>query len=544
MTTKTLNTRIRVRYDSYANWMASTQILLPGELAVAYIPSDTPDVNYPETANAALNLNYGANVKAVLVKVGDGASRFSALPFVTAQAGDVYNWAKKQNGEAADITIADVGNHTTTTNVEAALAEIYTAIEGIQGTGAGVSLASLKTAIDLLNDADNVEGSVAYAVKTAVDAEATRINGVVGTPDANKTIQAEIDDVEGRLDTLEGNASTAGSVAKAIADFKTDVTGTPDAGTTLQDEIDAVEADIATLNSNATVTGSVDKKIADAIDGLDLTNTYAAKSYEARVAANETKLATLIGSETGDDGKSARTMAAEEVAKVVANAPASYDTLKEIADWIQSDTTGAAKMANDITALKTKTELGTYEDNGEQVEYATVRAYVEAKVAATGGDVTTLAGRVTTAENNIDALDGRLDTAESDIDTLETRVGTAEDDIDALETRASTAEGKITALETKVDTTGTVTAAIAAAKTEAIEAVDFTVAANGTGETNKVLTGFEVADGALVSNSITTTTLADVAISGKAVDLNTAADEYLVLFGGTASADFTDPYTA
>ena len=41
---------------------------------------------------------------------------------------------------------------------------------------------------------------------------------------------------------------------------------------------------------------------------------------------------------------------AYQVAQIVAGADASYDTLKEIADWIMSDQTGAAKMANDIKA--------------------------------------------------------------------------------------------------------------------------------------------------------------------------------------------------
>lgn len=44
--------------------------------------------------------------------------------------------------------------------------------------------------------------------------------------------------------------------------------------------------------------------------------------------------------------------AALEVAKVVASADTSFDTLKEIADWIKNDTTGAAKMANDIEKLQ------------------------------------------------------------------------------------------------------------------------------------------------------------------------------------------------
>ena len=39
-----------------------------------------------------------------------------------------------------------------------------------------------------------------------------------------------------------------------------------------------------------------------------------------------------------------------QIAQIVAGADANYDTLKEIADWIMSDQTGAAKMANDIKA--------------------------------------------------------------------------------------------------------------------------------------------------------------------------------------------------
>lgn len=47
-----------------------------------------------------------------------------------------------------------------------------------------------------------------------------------------------------------------------------------------------------------------------------------------------------------------RQIAAEEVVKIVNSADSRYDTLKEISDWILSDTTGAASMANDITHLK------------------------------------------------------------------------------------------------------------------------------------------------------------------------------------------------
>ena len=97
------------------------------------------------------------------------------------------------------------------------------------------------------------------------------------------------------------------------------------------------------LAGNYEVAGAAataEKNAKDYADGL--AGNYAAKSYESKVD-------TLVGS---DSDKTARAIAAEEVAKVVANANADFDTLKEIADWIQNDTTGAASMANDIANLK------------------------------------------------------------------------------------------------------------------------------------------------------------------------------------------------
>ena len=70
---------------------------------------------------------------------------------------------------------------------------------------------------------------------------------------------------------------------------------------------------------------------------------------DSRVDALEASISTLVGKDTG---KSVRSVSAEEVAKIVNSADTRYDTLKEIADWIISDTTGSAQMANDISALK------------------------------------------------------------------------------------------------------------------------------------------------------------------------------------------------
>ena len=72
------------------------------------------------------------------------------------------------------------------------------------------------------------------------------------------------------------------------------------------------------------------------------------------IADNKAAIEVLNGdAETaGSVANTATSVAAAKVAEIVAGADAKFDTLKEIADWILSDTTGAADMANDIAALQ------------------------------------------------------------------------------------------------------------------------------------------------------------------------------------------------
>ena len=115
--------------------------------------------------------------------------------------------------------------------------------------------------------------------------------------------------------------------------------------------------------------------------------------------ADGTTVATLVGEDTG---KSVRAISAEEVAKIVAGADESYNTLKEIADWIMSDTTGATKMANDITRLD-----AILDGIGGDGEQATVVAYVEAMIAALGiADYAKTADVNTELAKKVDKVDG------------------------------------------------------------------------------------------------------------------------------------------
>lgn len=118
-----------------------------------------------------------------------------------------------------------------------------------------------------------------------------------------------------------------------------------------------------------------------------------------RIKANETAIGALQGLDTN---KSARTIAAEEVAKVVNGAPESFDTLKELSDWISTHGTDATAMNTAITKLQ-----GIVAGIGGEGEKATVVAYVTDAIAALkigdyakAADLTALAARVKTLEDS------------------------------------------------------------------------------------------------------------------------------------------------
>lgn len=89
-------------------------------------------------------------------------------------------------------------------------------------------------------------------------------------------------------------------------------------------------------------------------------------ALEVTVSGMQNQLGTLIGN---DIGSSVRAIAANEVGKIVGNAPAAFDTLVEIADWIENHPTSsdlAARLTtveNQINAVNTGIldRLGTVE---------------------------------------------------------------------------------------------------------------------------------------------------------------------------------------
>lgn len=111
-TLKELNTRIKHRVGTLAEWLSTQDTLLEGEMAIVEVQTAVVD---EETGNIV-------NVPAYLMKIGDGSTSFDSLPWLSAKASDVYDWAKSQYAEDIEIGIIG-GTETSPTTTTKTLGE-------------------------------------------------------------------------------------------------------------------------------------------------------------------------------------------------------------------------------------------------------------------------------------------------------------------------------------------------------------------------------------------------------------------------------------
>ena len=234
----------------------------------------------------------------------------------------------------------------------------------------------------------------------ATSAEATgtgnAIDGVTYDPATRKLTFTKTDtfttatDVDAQIAAKVGElkmGDEAFATVKEYVDKKTDGIATDAALEGLTGRVTAAEGKLDKLNGDKTTEGSVAKTVEEAITALDLKNTYdpkgAADAKDEAIAAAKKAgddAQTAVDVLNGDDkGKSARAIAAEELAKqlIPENAKESLDTLAEIAAWIQAhpdDATAMNKAITDLAAL-----VGILP---EDTESATVVAYIKEAIDA------------------------------------------------------------------------------------------------------------------------------------------------------------------
>lgn len=366
----------------------------------------------------------------------------------------------------------------------------------------------IKTYIDE-KDSTSLVSAKSYADSLADNYDAA---GVAETK-VNALANGQVKTNTEAIAKLNGDATTDGSVAKSIADAKTEIEADISAveskaiaaqssATAAQADVDALEAKVGTVPDGSTVMGiitNIQENAYDdtAIKALIQTNANDIDALETRATAVEGKVTTLIGSDTD---KSVRTIANEELATqlIPENAKESLDTLSEIAAWIQAHPDNASAMNQSIESLKTlvgtipegatSTTISAYiqeavnaeETRAEGVESGlnTRLETVETKLGDGTGSVAeqistakseaiseataTAASDATTKANQ--ALTDAKSYTDTEIGKTNTNVTTNTNDISSLKTRMATAESDIDELQAAIADGGSVTTAIAEAK--------------------------------------------------------------------------------
>lgn len=348
------STRIRIGdFQEVTNLEALQAITNPSTTALYYVSDMNVLAKYNGSAFVQINLDTGATSVEV---VGTGNA-------VTAASYDAGT---------RKLTLTMGTTFTTPDDVDG---KIGAAIGELGDKEPDVPYTNVKEYVDD-KVADVVAGSIdglgALASKDKVaeadleTALATKLNGKadVGT-------DADTSD----MDTLKG--------AKKYADEKS---------AAVQTEVDALEAKVGTVAEGKTVVQMIEEAQAAA--------TYDDTEIKADIQANTAAIGVLNGEATVEG--SVKKTVADEVAKVVAGAPESFDTLKELSDWISTHGQDAAEMNSAILALQNILDGIGDTESGEK---ATVVAYVTDAIAALqigdyarAADLTALAARVTTLE--------------------------------------------------------------------------------------------------------------------------------------------------
>ena len=389
MATKTFNTRIRNKIDTFSNWTKNDPVLLNGEIGIVVVPASTGAVQQEP---------------AILIKIGDGTKKFSELEFISSKAADVYDWAKASkkptyaaseisglsdyiSGEIQDTDTqykieADAGNarkfylyskplngswgSSPVSTIEIP-ETVYTLVTGtangtVKFNGTDVAVQGLGSAAYTDSTAYDTSGSAEAALASAKSYADGKDAAITAAQKAGDDAQADVNALAGKV----GVVPESKTVVQMIADAQEAATYDD---TEVKAGIKANADAITKLNGTSAVEGSVDKKVADAINEFatkvsddQTVNTfkelidYAAahkgeySTLSGEVQANKTAIATLNGTGAGS------------VSKAVADAKA--DVQSKI-DTHTSNTT-VHITADERTAWNGKTTMAAVEAKGYQ----------------------------------------------------------------------------------------------------------------------------------------------------------------------------------
>ena len=193
-----------------------------------------------------------------------------------------------------------------------------------------------------LENADNQHASEYTALKDIVDGHTSTL-----ATKADQTV----------LDAVSAKASANETAIKTLNE-------TTIPGINIEIAKKANAADVYTKTEVGTI--SEGKTLVEMINEAKSEATYDDTQIKADIKANTDALAILNGDvgTVGSVKAEAKAAADIAVATVVDSAPEAMNTLKEVADWIANDESGAAAMANRITANETAINAINHVDTG------------------------------------------------------------------------------------------------------------------------------------------------------------------------------------
>ena len=308
------------------------------------------------SAGAEVNQNAFSSIKVGTTTINSGAKTDT----LELAAGDGVSLTPDATGKKVTIKMdgagAMTGGSVTNSNISG-------------GTITGSTLSGTLTNNGTISGG-TISGSTLSGTMTAASGSTMDLDGAssVLVPTATKG-----DDSTKAASTAFVNDAIEEAVNSAVNTINTTTSGLDTRLGTAEGNITTLQGAVSKLNGPVTEDGSVKKTVKDAVDAAveDINGTTS--GLDTRLGTAEGNITTLQGAvnklngPVTEDG-SVKKQVADAIAGVVASAPEDFDTLKEIADWIGTDTTGAAQMQTDIAELKAAKGTATLEGHYSPAE--------------------------------------------------------------------------------------------------------------------------------------------------------------------------------
>ena len=370
MAEKILQTRIMLKYDSYENWAFNDPILKQGEAAITVV-----------TTKQDGTANY---VPSCLIKIGDGAHKYSELDFVYAKAADVISACKSEATLTTFINNVIASSGIATDEALSALAgRMSTAesdIDALETLVGSVAVSTQITAeIQKLDKADTaVAGQYVSAVSetdgiitvtrealpdytdtyapkahthaiadvTGLQTELNKVTTLIGT-DAGKSART-IANEELAAQLIPENAKESLNTLQEIATW---IQSHPDDASAMNTRIGNLETKVGATSVSAQITAAIEAlKIGDYAKAADLT------AAVARITTLETKSHTHTNKALLDTYTQTEANLADAVAKK--HKHANKEELDKIASGDKAKLDAAVQTVTASTGL-TATKTGT-----------------------------------------------------------------------------------------------------------------------------------------------------------------------------------------